>query len=56
MAIGYGGDNAKKAANALMTKKAERPRNELRPVEQSSKPYIKRKGKDGFEAGIKVKW
>ena len=54
--IGFGKDNALKQKAELMDKKAERPRNELRPVEGSSKPYIKRKGKDGFEAGIKVKW
>ncbi len=54
--IGFGKENASKQANALLSAKAERPRNALRPVKESSKPYIKRSGKDGVEIGVKAKW
>lgn len=56
MAMTFGGDKNKEIIAALLKKKAERPRTPLVVPQPSSKPYFKRKGKDGFEVGMKLKF
>ena len=56
MAITFGDDKTKEIVAALLKRRGGQQPKDLNVVKPSSKPYLKRDGKDGVKVGITAKW